>query len=123
MPARLIDKEDGVGAGRDDLGDLGEVQVHCLGVAGRQDQGRALALLWTDGTEDIGRCSALIAGSAGTGTALGPASGDLVFLADTGLVREPDFYFIAIDRLLACDFIQARGEVFLKSSIAPSACA
>ena len=32
VPASLIDQEDGVGTGRDDLGDLREVQVHRLGV-------------------------------------------------------------------------------------------
>jgi hypothetical protein len=34
--------------------DLGEVQVHRLGVAGWQDQGRALALFRADGAEDVG---------------------------------------------------------------------
>jgi hypothetical protein len=34
VPASLIDQEDGVGTGRDDLGVLREVQVHRLGVAG-----------------------------------------------------------------------------------------
>ena len=48
MPASLIDQEDGVGTGRDRLGDLREMQVHRLGIAGRQDQGRALAILWAD---------------------------------------------------------------------------
>ena len=121
MPASLIDQEDGVGAGGDDLGDLREVQVHRLGIAGRQDQGRPLAILWADGAEDIGRCGALISGSAGTGATLGPPTGDLVLLANTSLVCEPDFYLVAVDRLLARDCVQTRGEVFLKSSIAPSA--
>jgi len=44
VPAGLIDKEDGVCTGHDGLGDLREVQVHRLGIAGRQDQGRALCL-------------------------------------------------------------------------------
>jgi hypothetical protein len=50
-------------------------------------------------------------------------SGDFVLLADTSLVRKPDFYLVAVDRLLARDCVQTRGEVFLKSSIAPSTCA
>jgi hypothetical protein len=54
VPASLIDQKDGVGTGRDDLGDLREVQVHRLGIASRQDQGRALAILWADSAEDIG---------------------------------------------------------------------
>ena len=66
MPSGLIDQEHGVGTGRDDLGDLREVQVHRLGIAGRQNQGRALAILWADGAEDVGGSGALITRSAGT---------------------------------------------------------
>ena len=121
MPASLIDQENGVSTMRHSLGDLREVQVHCLGVAGRQDQGCALAQLWTDRTEDVGGGGALITGSAWAGAALGPASGDLVLLANTSLICEPDLYLVDVDRLFARDCIQARGEVFLKSSIAPSA--
>lgn len=123
MPAGLIDQEHGVGAGRDGLGDLGEMQVHCLGIAGRQDQGRGLALFRADGTEDICRGGALIAGSAWAGAALRPAAGDLVLLPDPSLVLEPNLYCLDIDRLPARDCLQAGGEVFLKSSIAPAACA
>jgi hypothetical protein len=47
----------------------------------------------------------------------------LVLLADTSLVLEPNFYLADVDRFFARDFIQARWELFLKSSIAPSACA
>ena len=92
VPAGLIDQEHGVCAGRDGLGDLGEMQVHRLGIAGRQDQGRALALSRADGTEDIGRGGALITRRAWAGAALGPAAGDLVLLANTSLVLEPDFF-------------------------------
>jgi hypothetical protein len=99
------------------------MQVHRLGVAGRQDQGCALALLWADGAEDVGGSGALVAGRAWTGAALRPAAGDLVLLADAGLVCEPDFYRVDADRLLTRDCVQARGEAFLKSSIAPAACA
>jgi len=121
VPASLIDQEDGVGTGRDDRGDLGEVQVHRLGVAGRQDQCRALALLWADGAEDVGRGGPLITGSAGAGATLCPSAGDLVLLADTSLICEPDLYLVDVDRLFLGDFVQTRGEVFLKSSIAFSA--
>ena len=112
-----------MGSWCDHLGDLREVQVHRLGVASRQDQGRALALLWTDRTEDVGGGGALVTGRAWARAALRPPAGDLVLLADTSLVLEPDFYLVAVDRLLARDCIQARGEVFLKSSVTPSACA
>ena len=97
VPTSLIDQEDGVGTGRDDLGDLREVQVHRLSIAGRQDQSRALALLWADRAEDVGGGGALITGRARTGAALGPAAGDLVLLADTSLVLEPDFYLVDVD--------------------------
>ena len=112
-----------MGTGRYGLGDLREVQVHRLGIAGRQDQGRALALFWADRTEDVGGGSALVTGSARPGAALGPAAGDLILLADTSLILEPYFYLVAVDRLFARDFVQTRGEVFLKFSIAPAACA
>jgi hypothetical protein len=123
MPAGLVDQEDGVGAGRDDSGDLRKVQVHCLGIAGRQDQGRTLALLWADGAEDVGRGGPLITRSARTRATLCPAASDLVLLADTSLILEPYFYLVAVNGLFLGDFVQTRGEVFLKSSIAPAACA
>jgi hypothetical protein len=99
------------------------VQVHRFGIAGGQDQGCALALLGADGTEDIGRCGALIPRSARASAALGPPAGDLVLLTNARFIREPNLYFPDIDRFFARDFIQARWELFLKSSIAPSACA
>jgi hypothetical protein len=97
------------------------VQVHRLGIVGRQDQGRAFALLRTDRAEDVGRGGALIMGRIGTGATLGPAAGDLVLLTNTSLICKSDFNLVAADRLLARDCIQERGEVYLKSSIAPSA--
>jgi hypothetical protein len=65
----------------------------------------------------------LITGSAGAGAALCPSAGDLVLLTDASLVRKPDFYLVAVDGLFLDDFVQTRGEVFLKSSITPAACA
>ena len=110
-----------MGARRDILGDLREVQVHRLGVAGWQDQGRALAQFGADRSEDVGGGGALIAGRARAGAALGPPAGDLVLLADARFILEPNLYRLDVDRLFARDGIQARGEVFLKSSITPSA--
>ena len=123
VPASLVDQEHGMSPWRDRLGDLEEMQVHCFGVASRQDQGRALALLGAHGTEDVGRSGALIAGSTRTGAAFGPSARDLVLLADTRFVLKPDLYLVAVDAIIARDFVQADREVFLKSSIAPSACA
>ena len=112
-----------MGSWCDHLGNLSEMQVHRLGVASRQDQGRALALLRADRTEDVGRGGSLITGRTGARAALRPAAGNLVLLTDTRLVREPDFYLVAVERFLTGDCIQAGGETFLKSSITPSACA
>jgi hypothetical protein len=123
MPSGLIDEEDGVGSWCDRLGDFREVQVHRFGIAGGQDQSRALAQFRADGTEDIGRCGSLIPRRARASAALRPSAGNLVLLADTSLVLEPDFYLADVDRFFARDFTQARWEFFLKSSIAPSACA
>ena len=110
-------------AGLHGLGDLHEMQVHRLGIASGQDQSCTLALFRADGTEDVGRGGSLIAGRTGTRAALRPAAGNLVLLTDTRLVREPDFYLVAVERFLTGDCIQAGGETFLKSSITPSACA
>src|SRR6266850_8446864 len=108
MPSGLIDEEDGVGSWCDRLGDFREVQVHRFGIAGGQDQSRALAQFRADGTEDIGRCGSLIPRSARASAALRPPAGDLVLLADTSLVLEPDFYLADVDRFFARDFTQAR---------------
>src|SRR3984957_12501545 len=81
-----------------------------------------LSVLGADRAEDISRGGSLVRRRARTRAALGPAAGDLVLLADAGLVGEPDLYGGGLDALLAPDLVQARGKAFLKSSIAPSAC-
>jgi hypothetical protein len=73
------------------------VQVHRLGVAGRQDQGCTLTLFRADGTEDVGGSGTLVAGRTWARAALRPAAGDLVPLADTSLICEPDFYRVDAD--------------------------
>ena len=103
-------------------GDIGQLQVHRLGVAPGHDERGALPVLGTDRAEDIGGGGSLISGSTWTGAALGPTPGDLVLLADAGLVGEPDLYRAGFDAPFAPDLVQARGKAFLKSSIAPSAC-
>ena len=121
MPSGLIGEKDGMGSRCDRLGDFREVQVHRLGIAGGQDQGRTLAVFRADGTEDVGRGRALIAGSTRASAAFGPPAGDLVLLANARFILEPNLYCLDVDRLFARDFIQARWEAFLKSSITPSA--
>jgi hypothetical protein len=48
VPTSLIDNKHAVGSWCDHLHDFRKVAVHSLGIAGRQYQGRALALLWVD---------------------------------------------------------------------------
>ncbi len=121
MPTGLIDEQRGVGARRDLGGDFGQMQVHRLSVAARHDERRALAVLRTDRPEDVGGGGSLVLRRARPRAPFGPSPGDLVFLADPGLVGEPDLYAIGIDAGFAPDLLQARGEAFLKSSIAPAA--
>jgi len=64
------------------------MQVHRFGVAGGQDQSRALSLLRADGS-DVGRGGALIPRSAWASAALGPPAGDLVLLTNARFIREP----------------------------------
>jgi hypothetical protein len=108
-------------SGADHLADFDEVQVHRRGAAQRQDQGRALALVRADGTEDTGRCVALVLRCAGPGAAPCPAPGDAVLLADTGLFGEPDLYRVKAEALLVRDAHQRGGEVFLNVATAPAA--
>jgi len=121
VPAGLIEDDDGVCARRDLGIDLGEVQVHRFGVASGHDQGRALSLLWTDGTEDVCRGCPLVVRGRGSCPTPCPAPRDLVLLTDARLVGEPDLYTVGLDVLVLCDCLQTLREVFLKSSIAPSA--
>ena len=91
MPAGLIDEKGRMGARRNFCRDLGQMQVHCFDVAGRQNEPGALALPGADSPEYIGRCRALILGSARTRAALGPSPRNLVLLPDARFVGEPYF--------------------------------
>ncbi len=122
VPARLIHQQDGMGIGGDGLGYLGEVQVHRRGVAEGQNQPRRLAFGRTDRAEDVGRLGALIVRGRRPRTAQGPTPGDLVLLADPGLVLEPDLYALA-RRLAGRDRRQTGREVFLKAAAASGVCA
>ena len=110
-------------AGSDGLGDFGEMDVHRLGIAARQNQAAALPL-WTDRAEEIGRFGALIVWRAGPRATLGPAASDLVLLTDASFVLEPDFDLSPdIDALSRAICLQLGREVFLKASTATSVCA
>ena len=121
MPSRLIDRKHGVRACRHLGGDFGQMQVHRRDTADGKNERGAFSLLGADGAEDIGRGGALIVWRAGPCAAPCPAPRGLVLLPDARFVGEPDLYRGRIDVLFARDFLQAGGELFLKSSIAPSA--
>jgi hypothetical protein len=56
----------------------------------------------------LGRGGSLIPRSTRASAAVRPPAGDLVLLADTSLVLEPNFYLADVDCFFARDFIQAR---------------
>jgi hypothetical protein len=112
VPAGLVDQKDSVAGGFNGRGDLREMQVHRFGIASRQDQGCALASLRAYRTEDVGGGGTLVTRCAWAGAASRPATGNLVLLADTSLVGEPDFYRVAIERLCARDFFQTPCEAY-----------
>lgn len=120
VPAGLVEQEDGMGAGGDGPGDLDQVQAHALGGAARQNQAGALGLFRADGAVDVGRSGAPVLQGDGPGAALGPAPGDLVLLADPGLVLPPQLD-LGPGRQPVPDRLELRREAFLKSSIAVSA--
>src|SRR3954451_22617317 len=115
VPSGPVHQHDPMGSGSYGLRDLGQVQVHRGRIASRQDQGRALALLRADRSEDVDRTRPLIVRGAGAGAPSGPAPGDFVLLADPGLVLPPQLDRGAL-REARPDRLQGGGETFLKSS-------
>jgi PHP family Zn ribbon phosphoesterase len=122
VPTGLIDDQNGVSAGIDGRSDFGQVRIHRLGIAPRQDEADSLALLRTDRAEDIDPFGALIVRCAGPCSAPGPTARDLVLLADPGFVLEPEFDLYARFETLT-DRFDLGGEVFLNASTANSFCA
>ena len=78
MPAGLIEQHDGMRTRGDFGGDLVEMELHRLGVAGRQHQGGAGPALGADRTEQVRQFGALIVRGARARTLPGPAIGQLV---------------------------------------------
>ena len=122
MPTGLIGDEDGMRTRIDGGANNRQMGVHRLGVAPGKNKADAFALLRAYGAEDIGPLGALIAWRAGPCSTLGPASCNLVLLADPRLVLEPKFDLYARIEARA-DRLQLGGEVFLKASTANSFCA
>ena len=105
-----------MGAGRHRGADLGEVRLHGLGVAERHDEAGALALGRADRPEEIRPGRALVVRRAWPGAPPGPSPGELVLLADAGLVLPPELYALAGMR--EPNLRQAVRETFLKASAA-----
>src|SRR5689334_23373326 len=122
MPARLVHDEDGVGVIGNMAGYLDQMLVHCMRIAPWHDERGGLAKFRADRTEDIGGACPLIMGGRGPCPSFGPPPGDLVLLADAGLVLEPDFYSLAFGGA-GGDRSHCGGKVFLNSSIAFGSCA
>ena len=71
-----------------------------------------LPSLGADRPEDVGRGGSLVFRGARPRAPFGPSPGDLVLLADAGLVGEPDLYAIGVDAAFAPDLLQARGKTY-----------
>jgi len=98
------------------------MKVHRLGVAPRQDQAGGFAFCRADGAEDVCRGGTLVARCGGPGSALRPTPGDLVFLADTGLIANQISMSLGPTPLLRVISSRTAGKLF-KLSIAFAACA
>ena len=99
VPAGLIEQQDGVRAGGDGLGDLGQMPAHRLGGAAGHDRTGPGAFGRADRPDNGGRGGALGLGCRRPRAAFGPAPGDRVLLADPGLIGESDLYRRAADSL------------------------
>ena len=62
MPSGPVEHDEGMGAGFDGEGDLGEMSVECLRVGVRHDETGGLAFHRTYGAEDVGRDRSLVLG-------------------------------------------------------------
>lgn len=122
MPTRLIHDEDGVSIIGDVPGDFDQMLVHGMRIAPWHDKGGGLAKFRADRTEDISGPCPLIMWSRWPCPSFGPPSGDLVLLADAGLVLESDFYSLAFGGA-GGDRSHCGGKVFLNSSTAFGSCA
>ena len=116
MPARLVEQKDRVGTPSDHGADLEKMRLHRLCIAERHDEAGALALSRADRPEEIRPGGALVVRRPWPGAAPRPSPGELVLLADAGLVLPPELYALAGMR--GADFRQALRETFLKASAA-----
>jgi len=122
MPPSLIHDHRSMGAKCHGSGDFDKMQVHRLCIAERQDKPCALAKGRADRSEDVGRCGSLIMWCGGPCSTLCPSARDLVFLTDSGLVLEPDFYRSALWQARADFFQFGCKPPFLNASSASMSC-
>jgi len=119
VPSGLINEQHRVGFSLDFTRDRLQMQFHGLGVAKWQNETGRFAERGADRPEDIGGGGSLILQGEGARSALGPASRDLVLLADAGFVLEPQFERLAGGRRNFCEDIR---DFFLNASTATSSC-
>src|SRR5271156_1533382 len=122
MPAGTIQLHHRVGAGRHACTDLGQMQVHGLGVDIWQHQSGTDTMGRTDGAENVGPFVTSVAGCRRAAALVGPEIGQAALLADPRFVLEPKF-----DRLFARGLGGEGGpplrKVFLKVCMASISCA
>lgn len=113
MPARLVEDDDGVGAGSDGPRVLFQVQRKAAVLQKGGTRPAPLALVRTDRAEDVDRFRSLIVRCPGACSPRCPSAGGLVLLTDARYVLPPHFYDPA-RREAGADFRQLGGRLFLK---------
>jgi hypothetical protein len=98
-----------VAAGLDLGADFLQVLAHRLPIAIEHDQASGRSLVGADRAEGVGPLGALILGRGRTGSAPGPAAGDLVLLPDAGFILPPDLKLGPLRELVA-DLLDPEGE-------------
>src|SRR5262249_3037980 len=121
VPASLIEQEDCVCSWSDLGGNLVEMQLHGLAVAGWQHQRSAGPEFGADCTKQVGGLGPLIVRGARAWALPGPPIGELVLRADPHLVLAPDLYR-SVGRKLRADLCHAGGKVFLNACTASGSC-
>jgi hypothetical protein len=117
MPPGLVENDHRMSAALNYKADLMKMRLHGRRIAIGHDEAGAFAFRRADGAENVSPLRALIVRSTRAGSALGPAAGYLVLLANAGFVLKPDLDLCAGCKPLL-DRRQLGGEVFLKSAIA-----
>ncbi len=122
MPSCAIERDDGVGAGRDVCADFSKMQVHGFGTDDRQHQCSANAARRTNSAKYVGPVIALIAGRARPAAFVSPDVGQTALLANAGFILPPQLYGL-IARVLWDSCSNQLGKVFLCASWVAGSCA